>query len=96
MVPFGSFTNEAAFNDFLVKHAEGPFGLDPFLDETRTMMCDDHRIVFTHGDFAPRNIMVQGDVVVGVIDWGIRGIYAFRLFRRVAHQLGDLGWYPKH
>ncbi|KAJ6471810.1 kinase-like protein [Mycena vitilis] len=75
MVPFGPFKNEAAFNDFLVKHAEGNFGPDPYLDETRRMMCDSHRIVFTHGDFAPRNIMVRGDVVVGLIDWEHSGWY---------------------
>ncbi|KAJ7452851.1 kinase-like protein [Mycena latifolia] len=75
MVPFGPFRNESEFNDFLVKHAEGPFGPDPFLDETRKMMCDTHRIVFTHGDLAPRNIIVQGDVVVGLIDWEHSGWY---------------------
>ncbi|KAJ7027726.1 kinase-like protein [Mycena alexandri] len=75
MVPFGPFKNESEFNDFLVKHAQGNFPPDPFLDETRRLMCDNHRIVFTHGDFAPRNIMVQGDVVVGLIDWEHSGWY---------------------
>ncbi|KAJ7119267.1 kinase-like protein [Mycena crocata] len=75
MVPFGPFQNESAFNDFLVKTAQGTFPHDPFLDETRKIMRDTHRIVFTHGDLAPRNIMVRGDVVVGLIDWEHSGWY---------------------
>ncbi|KAJ7106971.1 kinase-like domain-containing protein [Mycena epipterygia] len=74
-VPFGPFKNESEFNDFLIKVAEGNFGSDEFLAETRTLMCDTHRIFFTHGDLAPRNILVQGDVVVGLIDWEHSGWY---------------------
>ncbi|KAJ6512981.1 kinase-like protein [Mycena sanguinolenta] len=66
---FGPFKNESEFNDFLVKNAQGNFPPHPFYEETRGKMCDTHRIVFTHGDLAPRNIMVQGNVVVGLIDW---------------------------
>lgn len=68
-VPFGPFKNESEFNDHLVRVSQGPFPHDPFLDETREMMCDTHRVVFTHGDFAPRNIMVKDDVVLALIDW---------------------------
>ena len=32
-------------------------------------MRNDHRIVFTHGDLAPRNILVKGGEVVALIDW---------------------------
>jgi aminoglycoside phosphotransferase (APT) family kinase protein len=74
-VLFGPFRNEAGFNDFLAKNAEGHFSPDPFIDKTPTMMRNDHRIVFTHGDFAPRNIMVQWHVVVGLIDWEHSGAY---------------------
>ncbi|KAJ7796741.1 hypothetical protein B0H13DRAFT_730111 [Mycena leptocephala] len=38
MVPFGPFKNEAEFNDFLVKHAQGNSPPHPFLDETRKLM----------------------------------------------------------
>ncbi|KAJ7106975.1 hypothetical protein C8R44DRAFT_637975, partial [Mycena epipterygia] len=69
MVPFGPSKNESEFNHFLIKVAEENFGSDSFLAETRKMMRGTHRIVFTHDDFAPRNIMVQGDVIVGLIDW---------------------------
>lgn len=69
MVPFGPFKSESEFNDFLVKIGQGNSSSDLFFDETRKMMCDTHRIVFTHGDFAPRNILVRGDMVVGLVDW---------------------------
>lgn len=35
----------------------------------------DHRVVFTHGDVAPRNIIVRDDKVVGLIDWEDAGWY---------------------
>lgn len=35
----------------------------------------DHGIVFSHGDFAPRNIMVKDDRVVGLLDWEYAGWY---------------------
>ncbi|EIM81361.1 kinase-like protein [Stereum hirsutum FP-91666 SS1] len=73
-LPFGPFPDESAFNDHLIRAAE------PFMDETqlpgiRAQMVDSHRIVFTHGDLAPRNIMVKGDVVTGIIDWEHSGWY---------------------
>ncbi|KAJ7266578.1 hypothetical protein C8J57DRAFT_375624 [Mycena rebaudengoi] len=39
------------------------------------MTCDTHRIVFTHGDFSPRNMMVRDDVVLALIDWENAGWY---------------------
>ena len=32
-------------------------------------------IVFTHGDFGPTNIMVDGSTVTGIIDWECAGFY---------------------
>ena len=66
--PVGPFSDEASFDDFLVASAE------IFMDETklpdiRSRMREDHRIVFTHGDLAPRNILVQGGRIVALIDW---------------------------
>ena len=35
-----------------------------------------HKIVFTHGDLAPRNIMISKDfVITGIIDWEYGGWY---------------------
>ena len=34
-----------------------------------------HSIVFTHGDFLPRNIIVKDRKVVGILDWEMAGWY---------------------
>ena len=66
--PVGPFLSEAAFNDFLIDVASK--WIHPELTVgTRRRMRDDHRIVFTHGDLAPRNILVKGGKVVALIDW---------------------------
>ncbi|KAJ7494831.1 kinase-like domain-containing protein [Mycena galericulata] len=90
MVPFGPFKNESEFNDFLVKIGQGNFPPDPFFDETRKLMRDTHRIVFTHGDFAPRNILVRGDEVVGLVDWEHSGWYPEHWEYCKAHFAPDL------
>ena len=46
------------------------------------------RFVLTHGDLTPRNIMVQGNVVTGIIDWELSGFfpeYAEYAFARLCH-----------
>ncbi|KAL4244585.1 Protein kinase-like domain superfamily protein [Abortiporus biennis] len=71
---FGPFKDEAAFNDYLIDVAE--MWMDPsMLPEIRSRMKNDHSIVFTHGDLAPRNIMVKGDRITGIIDWENAGWY---------------------
>ena len=34
-----------------------------------------HPIVFTHGDLAPRNILVSGTTIVSLLDWEFGGFY---------------------
>jgi thiamine kinase-like enzyme len=34
-----------------------------------------HEIVLTHADLSPRNIIVKGDKVVGILDWEMAGFY---------------------
>ncbi|CAK7210826.1 hypothetical protein SBRCBS47491_000909 [Sporothrix bragantina] len=48
-----------------------------------------HRIVLTHGDLAPRNIMVRDGVIVALVDWEDAGWYPeywefVKLFQRMA------------
>lgn len=46
------------------------------------------RFVLTHGDLTPRNIIVQGNVVTGIIDWELSGFfpeYAEYAFARLCH-----------
>jgi hypothetical protein len=48
--------NEAQFNDFLFQHPKKT--VTHLVNMLRSSMKDDHRIVMTHGDLHPRNIMV--------------------------------------
>ena len=66
--PCGPFPSEKLFNDLLVQEASR-FFWHTELEEIRAEMRDDHQIVFTHGDLTPRNIIVDGDRVTGLIDW---------------------------
>ena len=46
------------------------------------------RFVLTHGDLTPRNIMVLGNVVTGIIDWELSGFfpeYGECAFARLCH-----------
>lgn len=62
-----SITSEQQFNEFL-----GSFTFGRNRESTRVILLnlkDDHRIVLTHGDLHPRNIMVEGNKVTGIVDW---------------------------
>ncbi|KAF9808690.1 hypothetical protein IEO21_07802 [Rhodonia placenta] len=72
--PIGPFANEGAFNDRLIDAAE-PYSCEEILADVRSRMRDDHRVVFTHADLAPRNILVRGGTIVAVIDWEESGWY---------------------
>jgi len=50
---------EAEFNDFLLQHPKKT--VTPWVKLLRSSMKDDHRIVMTHSDLHPRNIMVTLD-----------------------------------
>ena len=64
--PVGPFPSEDVFDDFLIDVADR--WIDKRLTvDTRRKMRNDNRIVFTHGDLAPRNILVKGGKVL--IDW---------------------------
>lgn len=53
--------------------------LDPArLDFLGANMSSDHRIVMTHGDLLPRNLLVSSadtPTITGIIDWESRGGY---------------------
>ncbi|KAI0634295.1 kinase-like domain-containing protein [Trametes polyzona] len=72
--PIGPFVNEAAFNDRLIETGRLFVGEDDLLEIGRRMRGN-RRIVFTHGDLAPRNIRVDGDQIVAIIDWEESGWY---------------------
>jgi hypothetical protein len=71
---------ESQFNDFLV-HEPTSRAAPCFRQWLRSRMRDDHRIVFTHAEFHPRNIMVAdtpdgtGVELTGIIDWDYSVFY---------------------
>ncbi len=70
----GPFANEDAFNDRLLE-TTAIYDKRATLPEFRSHLRGDHAIVFTHGDIAPRNIIVDGDTIVALLDWEHAGWY---------------------
>ena len=73
--------NEFQFNEFLLS-GNRRSGMEPYVDFVRFMLKENHRIVLTHGDLHPRNILVvrddgaeEGIRVTGLIDWEVGGAY---------------------
>jgi aminoglycoside phosphotransferase len=67
-------SSEAEFNTFIMTdlwHTYPP----EYCNMVLSMMRQDHRVVLTHGDLHPRNIMVKDMVVTGIIDWECAGWY---------------------
>ncbi|KAI0317064.1 kinase-like domain-containing protein, partial [Amylostereum chailletii] len=65
----GPFPDEPAMNHVL-RGFHDPRDLPPAVAAAHARP---HPIVFTHGDLAPRNVMVRGTTVTGIIDWGAAG-----------------------
>ena len=60
-------TSEGQFNDFI-----GRFTVrreSEFAKILLSLLKDNHRVVLTHGDFTPRNILIKDGKVTGIIDW---------------------------
>jgi hypothetical protein len=84
---------EAQFNDFLCgKPGRAP---TPWITMIRSGMRDDHRLVMTHGDLHPRNIMVQWER--GALD-GAPGKGGEKKKIRVTALIDweMSGWYPEY
>lgn len=74
---YGPYDSENHFNDGIVT-ALKQSKQGPWVDVVCEMILDslrNHKVVLTHGDFAPRNIIVQGTKVVAVLDWELSGYY---------------------
>lgn len=74
---YGPYQTEEEFSNGIIKALRqaqtGPF-VDLICEMIHTLMKN-HEIVLTHGDFAPRNILVKGTIVVGILDWELAGYY---------------------
>jgi hypothetical protein len=68
----GPFETEEEFNQFLLSDTRGPQYLH---DIASRSLRTDHEIVFTHGNFAPRNIIIKDGRVVGILYWEMAGWY---------------------
>ena len=67
-------SSEAEFNRFIMIDLWHTYPTE-YCNMVLSMMRQDHRVVLTHGDFHPRNIMVKDMVVTGIIDWECAGWY---------------------
>jgi len=72
MIEGGPFDTEEQFNEFLLPNTFGP---QFFHDIASRSLRTDHEIVFTHGNFHPRNIIVRDGLVVGILYWETAGWY---------------------
>ena len=72
----GPFASASDFRDGLIKtvreNEQGPF-TETVVSYLR--LLPDTKIVLTHGDFQPRNILVRDGKVVSIIDWEYSGFY---------------------
>ena len=66
----GPFENENNFNQATILLLPRPHPPPHYLGHNIP-----HRVSFSHGDFAPRNIMVESGRVTAVIDWETAGWY---------------------
>ena len=88
-----SITSERQFNEFLGKFT---FRRDSELAQMLlSFLKDNHRIVLTHGDLQPRNILVRGNTVTGIIDWELGGWYPeyWEYVKGAVHVKSCEGWW---
>jgi aminoglycoside phosphotransferase (APT) family kinase protein len=72
--PFGPFESHDTFHSFLRCGIENEGHLNPVMGEIiRAHRSKRYSTVFTHGDLAPRNILVRDGKIVGIIDWETAG-----------------------
>ena len=71
---FGPFDTHAEFHSFLRWGIDNEGHPNPAMGEIiRAHRSKQHRTMFTHGDLAPRNILVRDGKIVGIVDWETAG-----------------------
>ena len=70
----GPFSSQADFVGFLLSNtiAKAPKIYTKML---REQLSTPHKIVLTHGDLSPKNILVRDGRIVGILDWEFAGWY---------------------
>ncbi|KAJ5559103.1 hypothetical protein N7535_009032 [Penicillium sp. DV-2018c] len=76
----GPFESEEEFNEYLIRPSwSGGFSSESAYNDAlslaKGMGMMSHRIVFTHGDLKPHNILVRGSHITGFLDWESAGWY---------------------
>lgn len=73
---FGPYKTEAEFNDGLIR-AMNISQSNSWVDHVSKLIraMPSHKIVLTHSDLSPRNIIVKEDKIAGIIDWEMAGFY---------------------
>ncbi|KAF8828790.1 kinase-like domain-containing protein [Lentinula edodes] len=51
------------------------FGTEEYAKELLANFPQDCPVNFTHGDLVPRNILVEGSTITGIVDWSMAGFY---------------------
>ena len=75
-VPLGPFCTEESFNEDLVDGCMGNSGVSNIDLYIRGMLeSHKHKIVFTHGTFRPKNIIIENGRVAAIIGWRAAGWY---------------------
>lgn len=96
----GPFEDEESFDNWCLKRLHG-FGIQRWwyqriLQKKRKKPSGG--FVLTHGDLSPRNIMVDGTTITGIIDWAHSGFYPEHVEYAVAFGVKRVGipdwWLP--
>ncbi|KAM5475330.1 hypothetical protein MauCBS54593_001806 [Microsporum audouinii] len=92
---FGPYQTEQEFNDGLIR-AMRLSQDNTWVDHVARFVkaLPSHKIVLTHSDLSPRNIIVRGDKVAAIIDWEMSGFYPeyWEYIKALYHPDWQSGW----
>ena len=71
----GPFRSETDFNTFILDLGKNTPQLVRETLVGSLQACTEHRIVFSHADLSPRNIIVHDDQILALLDWEYAGWY---------------------
>jgi hypothetical protein len=87
--PLGLFQTPTEFVLYLISRVQGLAGPQR-LEMVQKNLTKTFNNIFTHADFAPRNILINGGHVVAIVDWEQSGFYP-EYWEYVKAMLGDGG-----
>ncbi|PPQ84959.1 hypothetical protein CVT25_004472 [Psilocybe cyanescens] len=74
VTPKRAFSTVGEFNDHIRWMLE-LFCTEAFIESFMCRLPRNAAVRFTHGDLLPKNIMVDGSTITGIIDWELSGFY---------------------